>query len=347
MDFNELLKEKERLEADLQTRDGGAAPPHPPSDPSAMTEERDLLMAERDQLELTIKELSRENAVLEEELESLRTRLAEGSGDMATLGTAQLELTVKELSKENAELEEELANTQELISNMESQLLAKEGAATEDGDVEVLKASVSQLEATVSELSRENADLEEELGSVKEQLDRAQEALENRRLLEGLSSPATDSSVQDLQQEKQTLTQQVQELQARLAQAETGVNGEADPNLNPALLNKNLVDGEDLKATVASLEKDKAGLQSELDSVQRQLVAMERQLGDGGGKQGRVNGMMGDGMSRLAGGEMDGDLERVETLKQEVSALQQELSVSGAITVYHQLFGVHWVLFTV
>ncbi|KAL8625480.1 hypothetical protein ACOMHN_018625 [Nucella lapillus] len=314
LDFNELLIEKERLETGLKTgesTDPSSTPSsHPSPELTALTEERDLLTAERDQLELTIQELSRENALLEEELESTRKLHEENSCDSAVL--AQLESKVREQSKENAELEEELANTQDTMADLEAQLLeAQSGMAGDDGDAEMWKASISQLEETVTELSRENAKLEEELEGVKGQLDRSQEALENRLLLEGMSNTSSDSTVAKLQQEKLSLTEELHTLQQRLS-----VNGE--PNTSPTTLNNKLKGEQQLLQTIRQLEEEKTQLQNEMDSLQTKLVTLK-----GRGKG--AASLNGSAVGEEGGGPSEGKhlQERVSQLQQQLSDLQQ------------------------
>ena len=328
LDFNELLKEKEQLEAELQAGEGGVRSSAQLSDPSpdlkAVVEERDLLIAERDQLELTIQELSRENAVLEEELESVRGKLVEGAGglDVDFGNTAQLELTVKELAKENAELEEELANTQEHMADLEAQLEAK-GGSSEEGDVEALRASVSQLETTVKELSRENADLEEELSSVKAQLAHSQEALENRLSFEGVGSAAADVTIDNLKREKQELAHQVEQLRRSLADGH--VNGEVAQASTPLTVDTMAGEEEGWPQTVARLEADNARLQEEVDAVRAQLATLE---GSHNGALTPVNGILRDPDTGSTAGKTHEEMEEIARLKEQASYLQRRLSVS-------------------
>ena len=328
LDFNELLKEKEQLEAELQAGEGGVGSSAQLSEQSpdlkAVVEERDLLIAERDQLELTIQELSKENAALEEELESARGKLAAGADglDADFGGTAQLELTVKELAKENAELEEELANTQEHMADLEAQLEAK-GSSSEEGDVEALRASVSQLETTVKELSRENADLEEELNSVKAQLAQSQEALENRLSFEGVGSSSTDVTIDNLKREKQELAHQVEQLRRSLAGGH--VNGEVAQASTPLTVDTMAGEEEGWPQTVARLEADNARLQEEVDAVQAQLAVLE---GGHNGALTPVNGILGDPDTGSTAGKTHKETEEITRLKEQASYLQCRLSVS-------------------
>lgn len=328
LDFNELLKEKEQLEAELQAGEGGVGSSAQLSEQSpdlkAVVEERDLLIAERDQLELTIQELSKENAALEEELESARGKLAAGADglDADFGGTAQLELTVKELAKENAELEEELANTQEHMADLEAQLEAK-GSSSEEGDVEALRASVSQLETTVKELSRENADLEEELNSVKAQLAQSQEALENRLSFEGVGSSSADVTIDNLKREKQELAHQVEQLRRSLAGGH--VNGEVAQASTPLTVDTMAGEEEGWPQTVARLEADNARLQEEVDAVQAQLAVLE---GGHNGALTPVNGILGDPDTGSTAGKTHKETEEITRLKEQASYLQRRLSVS-------------------
>nr|KAG5695282.1 hypothetical protein BaRGS_028217 [Batillaria attramentaria] len=268
MDFNDLMKEKERLEQDLVNNDDGDDVTAGTSR-RALEEERDLLIAERDQLELTIKELSRENAVLEEQVEALGQK--SGDSDTGGANVSHLEHTVEELSKENAELEEELATMQEHMNELEVRLEAAEAGREEEEDMEALKASVAQLELTVTELSKENAQLEEELTRVREQLKVAQDALDKRLVLEGLTSSTAESTIQNLTREKENLSQQVSQLQATLhtLQDNTHVQKATLAQQDGAA---SVEERERLSHTVDQLERENKRLVSELDSVKARLA---------------------------------------------------------------------------
>ncbi|KAK7116300.1 ankycorbin-like isoform X1 [Littorina saxatilis] len=322
IDFNELLKDKEILEADLQGGEGSEGLSRRISESSpdmkVIVEERDLLITERDQLELTIKELSHENALLEEELESLRTRLAkDGGGNGSHIGgSVQLEMTVRQLSKENAELEEELANAQEQISELEAQLEDTKAAASEDSDVEALRAGITQLEATVTELSQENADLEDELTSVKGQLE------ENRQLLEGTGSSASDSTVQKLKAENWKLESKVEELERKVA--ESRQNGDLEPS--STTLNNNIKEEDRLLLAVEELEREKTALKSQLDSVQKRLALLE-----GGSGEEAVNGIADNGDTGSVISKSSKETEKMGRLKEQVDRLHQELAETEQI----------------
>ncbi|XP_076465558.1 uncharacterized protein LOC143297221 isoform X4 [Babylonia areolata] len=314
LDYNELMKEKEGLEAGMQQQTEGDLPSEASPEVMALREERDLLMAERDQLELTIQELSRENAGLEEELDTIRARLKDKGGNTA-VEAAKLEEKVKELSKENAELEEELANTQDHIASLEAKLEAATMATGDDGDVEMWKASVTQLETTVSELSRENASLEEELESVKAQLDRSQEALENRLLLEGITNPAANATIATLQQEKQSMAEELERLQQRVSQS-SSINGEVEASAASPMLNNNVKEKGQLLQTIGHLQLENSRLQEEMDRAQAKLATMKEDVGQKGAVS--VNGTMGE-QERIS--RMD-----VQHFKEQVTQLQQQLT---------------------
>ncbi|PVD20041.1 hypothetical protein C0Q70_20535 [Pomacea canaliculata] len=179
IDFNELLKDKERLEQDLLNQAGSTSPtpkhrlPSHTVETELWLEERDLLVAERDQLELTIKELATENALLEKKLELAQRKILEsesggvekapGSFPRTNQGQSHLERMLEEVTRENGELEEELAHAQDQIADLEARLESSQREEDEGEDIEALRASVTQLELTVAELSRENVQLENDL----------------------------------------------------------------------------------------------------------------------------------------------------------------------------------------
>lgn len=265
MDFNDLLKEKERLEHDLLDRrdssslSGGGL--------SALTEERDVLMAERDQLELTIQELSLENATLEEQLDAARrvTAITQDDGDGRTV---HLQQRIEELTKDNAELEEVLANMQEEVAALEARLGDENGH--HDDDKEALRAGINQLELTVSQLSQENAQLEEELLGVREQLDHAQDALEHHADAEGMANSAGNPTLHTVVTERQQLADKVAELEAKLdavhAKTESGRHSGGRGDISE--------DSARLAETVARLHAENERLETELELVRTHLAQL-------------------------------------------------------------------------
>ena len=164
LDPSKLLMEEEQLElipADASgggyLDDGNRILPSVPR----LLEETEEYIIQREQLELTIYELSEENSVLERQLEALRSstsdtdtllRVAEERAHLADT-VQRLQNDNYALSVENGKLEDALVYTHSQVMKLEAALETRDGHCREAS----LIASISALESTVEELSCESA----------------------------------------------------------------------------------------------------------------------------------------------------------------------------------------------
>lgn len=289
IDFNELLKDKERLEQDLLNQAGSTSPtpkhrlPSHTVETELWLEERDLLVAERDQLELTIKELATENALLEKKLELAQRKILEsesggvekapGSFPRTNQGQSHLERMLEEVTRENGELEEELAHAQDQIADLEARLESSQREEDEGEDIEALRASVTQLELTVAELSRENVQLENDLLNSREQLEAAREALDSKWVLEGTANSTREETIEKLKKQNGALVEQASALQKEIADLKQNVNMQSKPGKT---LDINIRENHLLEA-IAQLQNEKGKLEQELQllKAKHQTVILE------------------------------------------------------------------------